>query len=181
ALTRTAQRLNLITSELQESVMKTRMQSIDHLWSKLPRVVRDLSSNFGKRVRLAMDGRETELDRSLLEAVKDPLTHLVRNAVDHGIERPEIRAAKGKDPEGTLTLRAYHEGGRVIVEVADDGSGMDPDRIAEVALSRGVVTRDQLAHMDRREILNLVFKPGFSTAEKVTNVSGRGVGMDVVK
>jgi hypothetical protein len=161
--------------------MKTRMQAIDHLWSKLPRVVRDLSSSVGKQIRLAMVGRETELDRSLLEAVKDPLTHLVRNAVDHGIEGPAARKAAGKPVEGVLTLRAYHEGGHVIVEVADDGKGMDPDRIAEVAVQRGVITRDQVAHMSRREILNLVFRPGFSTAEKVTNVSGRGVGMDVVK
>jgi two-component system chemotaxis sensor kinase CheA len=181
ALARTGQRLNLITSELQESVMKTRMQAIDHLWSKLPRVVRDLSSSVGKQVRLAMEGRETELDRSLLEAVKDPLTHLVRNAVDHGIEAAADRVAAGKPAEGVLTLRAYHEGGHVIVEVADDGKGIDPDRIAEVAIRRGLLTRDQVTHMERREILNLVFKPGFSTAEKVTNVSGRGVGMDVVK
>jgi two-component system chemotaxis sensor kinase CheA len=181
ALVRTGQRLNLITSELQESVMKTRMQAIDHLWSKLPRVVRDLSSSVGKQVRLAMEGRETELDRSLLEAVKDPLTHLVRNAVDHGIEAAADRKAAGKPAEGVLTLRAYHEGGHVIVEVADDGKGIDPNRIAEVAIARGLLTRDQVAHMDRREILNLVFKPGFSTADKVTNVSGRGVGMDVVK
>jgi two-component system chemotaxis sensor kinase CheA len=180
-LARAGQRLNLITSELQESVMKTRMQAIDHLWSKLPRVVRDLSSSVGKQVRLAMEGRETELDRSLLEAVKDPLTHLVRNAVDHGIESAADRITAGKPAEGVLTLRAYHEGGHVIVEVADDGKGIDPNRIAEVAIKRGLLTRDQVAHMDRREILNLVFKAGFSTAEKVTNVSGRGVGMDVVK
>jgi two-component system chemotaxis sensor kinase CheA len=178
---RTGQRLNLITSELQESVMKTRMQAIDHLWAKLPRVVRDLSSACGKQVRLAMVGRETELDRSLLEAVKDPLTHLVRNAVDHGVEAPGQRVAVGKPAEGVLTLRAYHEGGHVIVEVADDGSGMDPEKIARVAVERGVVSRDQLAGMDRREILALVFRPGFSTAAAVTNVSGRGVGMDVVK
>ncbi|WP_344516114.1 chemotaxis protein CheA, partial [Dactylosporangium maewongense] len=181
AMTRTGQRLNLITSELQESVMKTRMQAIDHLWSKLPRVVRDLSSTFGKQIRLAQEGKETELDRSLLEAVKDPLTHLVRNAVDHGIETPEERVAAGKNPEGTLTLRAYHEGGHVIVEVRDDGSGIDPDKIARIAVEKGLVSRDQLAAMDRREILALVFRPGFSTAKAVTNVSGRGVGMDVVK
>jgi len=181
SMLRTGQRLNLITSELQESVMKTRMQAIDHLWAKLPRVVRDLSSACGKQVRLAMVGRETELDRSLLEAVKDPLTHLVRNAVDHGVEEPEERLRLGKAPEGVLTLRAYHEGGHVIVEVADDGAGMDPDKIARVAVERGVVSRDALASMDRREILALVFRPGFSTAAAVTNVSGRGVGMDVVK
>jgi two-component system chemotaxis sensor kinase CheA len=180
-MTRTGQRLNLITSELQESVMKTRMQAIDNLWSKLPRVVRDLSGSLGKQVRLAMEGRETELDRSLLEAVKDPLTHLVRNAVDHGIETPSVRRAKGKDPEGTLTLRAYHEGGHVVVEVCDDGAGIDPDRIAEVAVQRGLLTRDQVSMMDRGEILMQVFRPGFSTAKTVTNVSGRGVGMDVVK
>ncbi|MGI5236619.1 chemotaxis protein CheW [Dactylosporangium sp. CA-139066] len=180
-MTRTGQRLNLITSELQESVMKTRMQAIDHLWSKLPRVVRDLSSTFGKQIRLAQEGKETELDRSLLEAVKDPLTHLVRNAVDHGIETPEDRVAAGKSPEGTLTLRAYHEGGHVIVEVRDDGGGIDPDKIARIAVEKGIVSRDQLAAMDRREVLGLVFRPGFSTAKAVTNVSGRGVGMDVVK
>ncbi|MET7427350.1 chemotaxis protein CheA, partial [Dactylosporangium sp. NPDC005555] len=180
-MTRTGQRLNLITSELQESVMKTRMQAIDHLWSKLPRVVRDLSSTFGKQIRLAQEGKETELDRSLLEAVKDPLTHLVRNAVDHGIESPVERVAAGKGAEGTLTLRAYHEGGHVIVEVRDDGSGIDPDKIARIAVEKGLVSRDQLAAMDRREVLGLVFRPGFSTAKAVTNVSGRGVGMDVVK
>ena len=181
ALTRTTQRLNLITSELQESVMKTRMQPIEHLWAKLPRVVRDLSGACGKQVRLAQVGRETELDRSLLEAVKDPLTHLVRNAVDHGVEGPAARLEVGKDPEGVLTLRAYHEGGHVIVEVSDDGAGIDPDRIATTALDRGLITRDQLARMDRRELLALLFRPGFSTAKAVTNVSGRGVGMDVVK
>ncbi|MGI5169991.1 chemotaxis protein CheW [Spirillospora sp. CA-253888] len=181
ALTRTTQRLNLITTELQESVMKTRMQPIEHIWSKLPRVVRDLSSTLDKRIRLVMEGKETELDRSLLEAVKDPLTHLVRNAVDHGVESPADRAARGKNPEGTLTLRAYHEGGHVIVEIADDGGGIDPDRVAATALDRGVVTREQLARMDNREIISLVFQPGFSTAKAVTNVSGRGVGMDVVK
>ncbi len=180
-LTKTAQRLNLITSELQEGVMKTRMQPIDHLWAKLPRVVRDLSSACGKRVRLEMVGRETELDRSLLEAVKDPLTHLVRNAVDHGVEAPPERRAAGKASEGTLTLRAYHEGGHIIVEVSDDGAGIDPDRIGSIAVDRGVITRDQLSRMDSRDILSLVFRPGFSTAKAVTNVSGRGVGMDVVK
>ncbi|GGS86808.1 hypothetical protein GCM10010156_51700 [Planobispora rosea] len=180
-LARTTQRLNLITSELQESVMKTRMQPIDHIWSKLPRVVRDLSGSLGKQVALAMEGKETELDRSLLEAVKDPLTHLVRNAVDHGIETVEERVAKGKPGQGTLTLRAYHEGGHVIVEIKDDGAGIDVERVAQTALDRGVVTRDQLARMESREIISLVFRPGFSTAKKVTNVSGRGVGMDVVK
>ncbi|HET9140531.1 chemotaxis protein CheW [Actinophytocola sp.] len=177
----TAQRLNIITSELQEGVMKTRMQPIKNLWSKLPRVVRDLSMACGREVRLEMEGADTELDRSLLEAVKDPLTHLVRNAVDHGIEAPEARVAAGKPREGTLTLRAYHEHGQVIVEVADDGGGIHPDKVGATAVKRGVVTQVQLDAMDDDEILGLVFRPGFSTANKVSNVSGRGVGMDVVR
>src|SRR5690349_15789067 len=180
-LVRSAQRLGMITSELQEGIMKTRMQPIDHIWSKLPRVVRDLSTSLGKQVQLVMQGRETELDRSLLEAVKDPLTHLVRNAVDHGVEEPERRVAAGKSPEGTLTLRAYHEGGHVAVEVADDGAGLNVERIAAKAVENGIVRPDQIPTMDKRDIMALVFQPGFSTAAKVTNVSGRGVGMDVVK
>ncbi|HEV7962137.1 MAG TPA: chemotaxis protein CheW [Actinoplanes sp.] len=181
ALVRSAQRLGMITSELQAGIMKTRMQPIDHIWSKLPRVVRDLSNSLGKQVQLVMQGKETELDRSLLEAVKDPLTHLVRNAVDHGIQEPEVRTAAGKPAEGTLTLRAYHEGGHVAVEVADDGAGMDVDRIAQKAVEKGLLRADQIGTMDKRDIMAMVFQPGFSTAAKVTNVSGRGVGMDVVK
>jgi two-component system chemotaxis sensor kinase CheA len=180
-LVRSAQRLGMITSELQEGIMKTRMQPIDHIWSKLPRVIRDLSNSLGKQVQLVMQGKETELDRSLLEAVKDPLTHLVRNAVDHGIEDHEARVAAGKSPEGTLTLRAYHEGGHVAVEVADDGAGLNTDRIAQKAVENGIIRAEQVATMDKRDIMALVFQPGFSTAAKVTNVSGRGVGMDVVK
>jgi two-component system, chemotaxis family, sensor kinase CheA len=180
-LVRSAQRLGMITSELQEGIMKTRMQPIEHIWSKLPRVIRDLSQSLGKRVELVMEGKETELDRSLLEAVKDPLTHLVRNAVDHGIEDTDKRIAAGKSPEGTLTLRAYHEGGHVAVEVADDGAGMDVDRIAQKAVEKGLLRPEQVPNMDKREIMAMVFQPGFSTAAKVTNVSGRGVGMDVVK
>lgn len=180
-LVRSAQRLNLIATELQEGVMKTRMQPIDHLWSKLPRVVRDLGAACGKQVTLSMVGRETELDRSLLESVKDPLTHLVRNAVDHGLETPEDRLANGKPAEGVLTLRAYHEGGQVVVEVCDDGAGIDSDKIAQKALDKGLRTTAQLAQMAPADILQLIFLPGFSTAAAVTNVSGRGVGMDVVK
>ncbi|HWS36672.1 MAG TPA: chemotaxis protein CheW [Actinoplanes sp.] len=180
-LVRSAQRLGMITSELQAGIMKTRMQPIEHIWSKLPRVVRDLSNSLGKQVQLVMQGKDTELDRSLLEAVKDPLTHLVRNAVDHGIEDPERRTAAGKNPEGTLTLRAYHEGGHVAVEVADDGAGLDVERIAQKAVEKGLLRPDQVPNMDRRDIMAMVFQPGFSTAAKVTNVSGRGVGMDVVK
>ncbi|HJX44922.1 MAG TPA: chemotaxis protein CheA, partial [Geodermatophilus sp.] len=180
-LVRASQRLNLIASELQEGVMKTRMQPIDHIWSKLPRVVRDLGIQVGKTVRLEMEGRDTELDKTLLEAVKDPLTHLVRNSVDHGIEAPDRRRAAGKSAEGLLTLRARHESGQVVVEVADDGAGIDPARIGAKAVERGLVTADQLSRMGPQDVLQMIFLPGFSTAAAVTNVSGRGVGMDVVK
>jgi two-component system chemotaxis sensor kinase CheA len=180
-LQRASQRLNLLATELQEGVMKTRMQPIGQIWGRLPRVVRDLGAQCGKQVRLEMEGRETELDRTLLEAVKDPLTHLVRNAVDHGLETPESRVAAGKPAEGTLLLRSYHEGGQVVVEVTDDGGGIDPARIAAKALEHGLVSREQVSRMSERELLDLIFMPGFSTAAEVTNVSGRGVGMDVVR
>ena len=177
----TSQRLNLITSELQEGVMKTRMQPIGNIWSKFPRTVRDLALDCGKQVRVEMEGKETELDKTLIEAIKDPLTHLVRNAVDHGIERPEVRQAAGKDPEGRLFLRAFHEGGQVNIEISDDGAGLDQARIRNKAVQKGLISADQAGRLTDHEIVNLVFQPGFSTAEKVTNVSGRGVGMDVVK
>jgi two-component system chemotaxis sensor kinase CheA len=181
SLARSAQRLSLVTSELQEQVMKTRMQPVDAVWSKMPRVVRDLAKTCGRQVRLEMEGRETELDRSVLEAIKDPLTHLVRNAVDHGIEVPEVRKAAGKPSEGVLRLRAYHEAGQVHLEIIDDGAGIDPQKIAAKAVERGLVAQTQLATMTQREITNMIFLPGFSLAPKITNVSGRGVGMDVVK
>jgi two-component system chemotaxis sensor kinase CheA len=177
----TSQRLNLITTELQEGVMKTRMQPIGTIWSKFPRVVRDLSLSCGKQVRLEMEGKETELDRTIIEAIKDPLTHVVRNSVDHGIEASEKRAAAGKPAEGTLLLRAFHEGGQVIIEIVDDGAGIHTERVKQKALERSLVTPDQAARMSERELQNLIFLPGFSTAEKISNVSGRGVGMDVVK
>ncbi len=180
-LIRASQRLNLIASELQEGVMKTRMQPIDHIWSKLPRVVRDLGANLQKSIRLEMEGRETELDKTLLEAVKDPLTHLVRNSVDHGIEAPAARRAAGKPAEGVLTLRARHESGQVVVEVADDGAGIDPVKVGAKAVERGVVSPEALSRMSAQDVLQMIFLPGFSTAAAVTNVSGRGVGMDVVK
>jgi two-component system chemotaxis sensor kinase CheA len=180
-LIRASQRLNLIASELQEGVMKTRMQPIDHIWSKLPRVVRDLGMQLKKSIRLEMEGRETELDKTLLEAVKDPLTHLVRNSVDHGIEAADARKAAGKPVEGVLTLRARHESGQVVVEVADDGAGIDPVKLGKKAVERGLITVAQLDRMSPADILQLIFLPGFSTAAAVTNVSGRGVGMDVVK
>jgi two-component system chemotaxis sensor kinase CheA len=180
-LLRASQRLDLVASELQESVMKTRMQPIGQVWSKMPRIVRDLAHQLGREVDLQMEGHDTEMDRSVLEAVKDPLTHMVRNSMDHGIEKPEDRVAAGKPRAGRLGLRAFHESGQVIVEISDDGKGIDPDRIAAVALERGVITREQLARMETKEIVNLIFRAGFSTAEAVTNVSGRGVGMDVVR
>ncbi|HVC25813.1 MAG TPA: chemotaxis protein CheA [Acidimicrobiales bacterium] len=181
ALHQTVQRLSMIVSELQEGVMKTRMQPVEQLWSKLPRVIRDLAAQFDKLVSLEMEGGETELDRSLLEAVKDPLTHLVRNAIDHAIEQPDARIAAGKPATGTLALRASHEGGQVVLEVADDGAGIDPAKIAAKALERGLVSKGELDSMSEREVVDLIFRAGFSTAQSVTNVSGRGVGMDVVR
>jgi two-component system chemotaxis sensor kinase CheA len=180
-LVRASQRLDLVASELQESVMRTRMQPIGQVWSKMPRIVRDLAHQLGREVDLDMQGHETELDRSLLEALKGPLTHLVRNSLDHGIEPPADRVAAGKPAMGKLSLRAYHESGQVVVEITDDGKGIDPAKIGEVAVARGVVSREQLARMEPRAVLDLIFRAGFSTAETVTNVSGRGVGMDVVR
>ena len=176
-----SQRLNLITTELQEGVMKTRMQPIGNIWGQFPRTVRDVALGCGKEVAIEMEGKETELDKTIIEAIKDPLTHLVRNSVDHGIELPDDRVKAGKSRSGRLILRAFHEGGQVNIEISDDGAGLNSDRIRKKAVERGVITADQAAHMTEREIFNLIFLPGFSTAEKVTNVSGRGVGMDVVK
>ncbi|MBK9169800.1 MAG: hybrid sensor histidine kinase/response regulator [Bryobacterales bacterium] len=181
ALNATSQRLNLITTELQEGVMKTRMQPIGMVWNKLPRVVRDMAVALGKQVRLDMDGADTELDRTIIEAIKDPLVHLVRNACDHGIEVPEIRMRAGKAAQGRLTLRAYHEGGQVNIEIGDDGAGIDAARVKQKAVEKGLLRPEQADKLSDREIVNLIFHPGFSTAQTVTNVSGRGVGMDVVK
>ena len=181
SLMHTAHRLDVIAAGLQDGVMKTRMQPIGNVWSKLPRVVRDLGVTCGRQVRVEMEGRETELDRSLLEAIKDPLTHLVRNAVDHGIEPPEERVARGKPAEGVIWLRAYQQAGKVHVEITDDGRGIDPERVGLKAVERGLLTPEQLARLSVEETQALVFAPGFSTAEQVSSVSGRGVGMDVVK
>ena len=176
-----SQRLNLLTTELQEGVMKTRMQPIGNIWSKLPRVVRDLARQCDKQIRLEMEGSETELDKTIIEAIKDPLTHIVRNAADHGVETPAERKAAGKATEGRLLLRAFHEGGQVNIEISDDGRGLNPERLRQKAVEKGLVTAEQASKMSDRESLNLVFAAGFSTAPKVTNISGRGVGMDVVK
>ena len=181
ALATAAQRLNHITTELQESVMKTRMQPIGNVWAKFPRVVRDVAHELGKQVRLVLDGQSTELDRTIIEAIKDPLTHIVRNSVDHGIEAPEKRRAAGKPAEGLLSLRAFHEGGQVNIEIMDDGGGINVGKVKAKAVAQNLLTPEQAARLTEREALNLIFLPGLSTAEKITNVSGRGVGMDVVK
>jgi two-component system chemotaxis sensor kinase CheA len=181
ALNATSQRLNLITTELQEGVMKTRMQPIGVVWNKLPRVVRDMAIAMGKQIQLQMEGAETELDRTIIEAIKDPLMHLIRNSCDHGIELPEVRVRSGKSQKGILSLRAYHEGGQVNIEIGDDGAGIDVARVKQKAVENGILRLEQAEKLNDREALNLIFQPGFSTAKEVTNFSGRGVGMDVVK
>lgn len=175
------QRLNHVTSELQEGVMKTRMQPIGNAWAKLPRLVRDLSHELHKKIELQMLGAETELDRQVLELIKDPLTHMVRNSGDHGLEIPADRVAAGKSETGRITLNAYHEGGHIIIEIADDGRGLALSKIKAKIIQNGLATESELAQMSDQQIQQFIFKPGFSTAAKVTSVSGRGVGMDVVK
>ncbi|HKB35652.1 MAG TPA: chemotaxis protein CheA, partial [Gemmataceae bacterium] len=177
----TVQRLNLLTTELQAGVMKTRMQPINTIWSKFPRVVRDLAIACGKQASLDMEGQETELDKSIIEAIRDPLTHLVRNAVDHGIEAPTDREVRGKPAQGRVALHAFHEGGKVIIEISDDGAGIDPHRVRAKAIQAKLVTPEQADRLNDRELVNLVFLPGFSTTDRVTQFSGRGVGMDVVR
>jgi two-component system chemotaxis sensor kinase CheA len=181
ALNTISQRMNLITTELQEGVMKTRMQPIGLVWNKLPRIVRDLTTTLGKEIDLHMNGARTELDRTILEAIKDPLIHIVRNCCDHGIEDPRTRVAAGKPARGRISLCAYHEGGQVNIAIADDGAGIDPERVKAKAIERGLLSAEQASRFSARDAVNLVFLPGFSTAQTVTNVSGRGVGMDVVK
>ncbi len=175
------QRLDNITTSLREGVMKARMQPISHAWSGLPRLVRELSGSLGKQVDLQMEGGNTELDRQLLEFIRDPLTHMVRNAIDHGIEPPEVRRQSGKPERAVLRLAACHEGGSVVIRIIDDGRGLDPERIGRKAIEKGIISEADLEAMTPQQIMGLIFAPGFSTAEKVTNVSGRGVGMDVVR
>jgi two-component system chemotaxis sensor kinase CheA len=180
-MTLLSRRLDMVTADLRESVMKARMQPVSNIFSKMPRLVRDLSQSLGRRVRLQVEGQDTELDKSLLEAIKDPLIHAVRNSLDHGIELPDLRLAAGKNPEGTLKLRAAQEGSHVIIEVCDDGAGIAVEKIRQKAIERGLITSERAAHLAERELLQLIFVPGFSTAAAITNVSGRGVGMDVVR
>ncbi len=175
------QRLSNVTTELQEGVMKTRMQTIGNAWQKLPRVVRDLSGELGKRIEFEMHGADTEIDRQVLDLIKDPLIHMVRNSADHGIESPSARCAAGKQEEGTIRLSASHEGGYIIIEIADDGRGLDTARIKAAAAARGLALETEIAKMSEAQIHQFIFAPGFSTAGDVTSVSGRGVGMDVVR
>lgn len=175
------QNINHITTNLQEKIMQTRMQPISNVFNKFPRIIRELSKKLGKEIHLDMEGVEVELDKSIIEALGDPLTHLIRNAVDHGLETPDDREKQGKKREGTVILKAYHEGGYVNIDIIDDGKGIDIEYIKEKALSKGFIDKLDLASMGEQDILKLLFKPGFSTAEKVTDISGRGVGMDVVK
>ncbi len=175
------QRLSNVTAELQEGVMKTRMQPIGNAWQKLPRIVRDLSAELGKQIELEMHGADTELDRQVLDLIKDPLTHMVRNSADHGLENPAERAAAGKPETGTIRLSAYHEGGHIIICIADNGRGLNTERIKAKALSNGLVGEAELEKMTDAEIHKFIFAPGFSTAASITSVSGRGVGMDVVR
>ena len=177
----TARQIDLLTTELQLAVMKTRMIKIGKVFNKFPRLVRDLSKETGKNINLVIKGEKTELDKTLIEEINDPLVHLIRNSVDHGIESPDQREKLGKSKTGTITLSAEHEGNHIIISIIDDGKGIDPEVIVNKSISKGIITREKADELSKQEIFNLIFAPGFSTAEKVTNVSGRGVGMDVVK
>jgi len=176
-----ASRVDQVTSELQETIMQTRLQMVGNVFNKFPRVVRDLSNTLGKQCQLTLEGQEVELDKSIIEGISDPLTHLIRNAVDHGLELPEDRVRAGKAPVGTISLRASHQAGKVNLSISDDGRGIDAARIREKVMAQGLLPAEQVREMSDREILQVIFRPGFSMAEKVTQVSGRGVGMDVVK
>lgn len=181
AIVEVSQRIDAITTDLQESIMLTRMQALGTVFGKFRRVVRDLAQSLGKQIEMKIEGEEVEVDKPIVEAISDPLTHLIRNAADHGIELPAVRAANGKSPTGTITLRAYHEAGKVVLEILDDGAGIDVDRIRAKALENGLRTESELAAMSTKSLLGLIFMPGFSTAQTVSEVSGRGVGMDVVQ
>lgn len=180
-LSETTYAMARISDDLQDTIMKVRMVPVSSVFSRFPRLVRDLSRKSGKEVELIMEGEETELDKSVVEVIGDPLVHLIRNSVDHGIESEEDRKAAGKPPKGTVTLRAFHKGNSVAIEIEDDGKGIDPAKMREVAIRKGIITQEEAAQLDDRESLELIFAPGFSSAEKITDISGRGVGMDVVR
>ncbi|MCF6227789.1 MAG: chemotaxis protein CheA, partial [Planctomycetes bacterium] len=174
-------RLSLVTTELQENIMKTRMQPIGTVFGKFPRIIRDLAISTGKKLNLDIEGQDTELDRTIVESIRDPLTHIIRNSCDHGIESPEVRIAEGKNPVGRVHIHAYHEGGQVNIAISDDGAGIDTERVKAKAVERGVITRAEAAVMSDSAACMLIFHAGLSTAAEVTNISGRGVGMDVVR
>ncbi len=173
--------IGMNTTELQLAIMKTRMIAIGKVFNKFPRVVRDIARDTGKEIELIISGEETELDKQVIESIGDPLLHMIRNSCDHGVETPEVRLSKGKPRMGTVNLSAYHEGNHVVIEIKDDGAGMDPDKLKRKAIEKGVITVDEAKNMDDKQAFSLIFKAGFSTAEKITNISGRGVGMDVVR
>jgi two-component system chemotaxis sensor kinase CheA len=181
AMTLAASSLDRVTSDIQLAVMRTRMQPLDKLFGRYPRLIRDLAAKTGKQINLVIEGGETEVDKSVIEELGDPLVHLLRNSCDHGLEGPEERTKAGKDSTGTLTLRASHEGSHVRVQIIDDGRGLHRDRIGKKALERGMISAEQLAQLSDREVFKFIFEAGFSTAEKVSDLSGRGVGMDVVR
>lgn len=181
SLSETTYAMARISDDLQDTIMKVRMVPVSSVFSRFPRLVRDLSRKSGKEVDLIMEGEETELDKSVVEVIGDPLVHLIRNSVDHGIEPEDVRIAAGKPVKGKVTLRAFHKGNSVAIEIEDDGKGIDPDKMREVAIRKGVVTPEEAAQLDDREAMELIFAPGFSSAEKITDISGRGVGMDVVR
>jgi two-component system chemotaxis sensor kinase CheA len=180
-LTETTYAMARISDDLQDTIMKVRMVPVASVFSRFPRLVRDLSRKSGKEVDLIMEGEETELDKSVVEEIGDPLVHLIRNSVDHGVESEEVRRERGKSPKGKVWLRAFYKGNSVAIEIEDDGNGIDPEKMREVAIRKGVISPDEARQMDDREAMELIFAPGFSSAEVVTDISGRGVGMDVVR
>jgi two-component system chemotaxis sensor kinase CheA len=180
-LNENASHINLVTTDLQLAVLKTRMQPIRKVFTKFPRMVRDMARDLGKEINLTISGEDTELDKSVIEEIGDPLVHLIRNSIDHGVEMPEDRLAAKKDRVGQVKLSAYYEGNNIVIEIKDDGRGMDIERIKEKAVEKGMITHEDASRLSKKDIINFIFAPGFSTAKKITDVSGRGVGMDVVK
>src|SRR5690554_4747548 len=181
SLSNLVHQIDFIGNEMQESVMSTRMYTLDSIFNRFPRMIRDLSKKQGKEIELKVEGESTELDRSIMEKIIDPLNHIIRDAVDHGIESPEEREKSGKSPKGTIKLSAGQEQDHIYIRVEDDGKGINPQDVMEKAIKKGLITKDQAESLTQKETLELIFMPGFSTVDKVTDVSGRGVGMNVVK